>query len=294
MADAPTTRIIDGTLYKRADTPYAFDLRVHTLGHGHTEATVQPCFAWHEIDHLTPGAAADHLACLADTTPLTKAELLDRAAMNRKRSARRARTKVRRLAKFKGLDTLLTLTYRENMIDRERMQRDLDVFLKRLRRVLPSFEYICVFERQKRGAWHAHLACHRVQAVYMHKGALVKSYALIRALWRAVVGQDNGNIDFSRNARIKRSSSRLSIYIAKYIGKEFGEEFDRPSKHANTYSASGRDIPEATLVRVATLDQATAIAHLVDLLHPELQGDIELHQAYIDGGGYFLCVSPSS
>ena len=80
---------------------------------------------------------------------------------------------------------MLTLTYRENMTDRARMARDFDVFMKRIRRIFPGFEYVCVFEEQKRGAWHAHLAVQRVQSHYLHKGVLVKSYDLLRAVWRA-------------------------------------------------------------------------------------------------------------
>ena len=78
-------------------------------------------------------------------------DLEERAAANRERSARRAKTQVRRLIKAKNLDTMLTLTYRENMTDRARMARDFDVFMKRIRRIFPSFEYVCVFEEQKRG-----------------------------------------------------------------------------------------------------------------------------------------------
>ena len=35
---------------------------------------------------------------------------------------------------------MLTLTYRENMMDRARMARDFDVFMKRIRRIFPGFE----------------------------------------------------------------------------------------------------------------------------------------------------------
>ena len=36
---------------------------------------------------------------------------------------------------------------------------------------LSWLQYVCVFEEQKRGAWHAHLAVQRVQSHYLHKGA---------------------------------------------------------------------------------------------------------------------------
>lgn len=288
METTSASRIVNGTLYARSAQPYAFDIRVHNLGYGHTEATVLPRFAWHEVDHLTPGAQDDYAACLAEHVPLTPRELLDRAAQNRERSTKRARTKVRRLAKLKGLTVLLTLTYRENMTDRDRMARDLDVFLKRVRRVISGFEYVCVFERQKRGAWHAHIAVRRILTHYLQRGAMVKSYDLLRSMWRGVVGADNGNIDVSRNKRISRSSAKLAAYLSKYIGKSF----DGVEKHVNAYSASGRDIPDAVVERVLGASQAEAIAALVALLSPEISAAGEFHQAYIDGGGYYLCLAP--
>ncbi len=282
------TRIIDGALYVRSAQPYAFTVRVHELGHGHTEATCLPEFSWSEVDAVSPLALSDYADQLR-TPPLpTRQELLDRAALNRARSTRRARTKVRRLAKVKGLTVLLTCTYRENMLDRERMARDMDVFLKRVRRVIPDFEYVAVFERQKRGAWHAHIAVRRVLSHYLQRGVLVKSYDLLRSMWRGVVGADNGNIDVSRNKRVNRSSAKLAAYLSKYIGKTF----DQAEKHVNTYSASGRDLPEPVLERILSRDQSTAIAALVDLIRPELNACGDFHQAFIDGGGFYVCLSP--
>jgi len=192
------------------------------------------------------------------------------------------------LAKSKGLTVLLTLTYRENMVDRERMARDFDAFVKRVRRVIPSFEYVCVFERQKRGAWHAHIAVPRILAHYAHRGALVKSYDLLRSMWRGIVGADNGNVDVSRNKRVNRSSAKLAAYLSKYIGKTF----DQAERHVNSYSASGRALPGAVVVRVLTGCQVEAATRLVDLLAMELGNPCEFHQAWIDGGGVYVCLSP--
>lgn len=293
-------RIIAGAFYTRAKTPYAYDLRVHDLGHGHIEATCMPRYAWGEVAALEPGALADWEAYAPDffgkatnPPPPTKQELLDRAVGNRERSTKRARTKVRRLAKWKGLSVLLTLTYKENMVDRERMARDFDVFMKRVRRVIPTMEYVCVFERQKRGAWHAHIAVPRVLSHYMHKGLMVKSYDLLRSMWRGVVGQyegmPGGNVDVSRNRRVNRSSAKLAAYLSKYIGKTF----DQADKFVNAYSASGRKLPDAIKERCLTASQAEAISALVDLLRLDInEGKSEFHQALIDGGGYFLCLSP--
>ena len=283
-----TTRIIDGTLYARSASPYAHNLRVHDLGHGHLEATVQPVFSWSEVDHLTAQALADYAACIATPVPPSHEELLRRLAQNRDKSARRARTTVRRLAKVKGLTVLLTLTYRENMLDRDRMARDLDAFLKRVRRVITGFEYVAVFERQKRGAWHAHIAVRRILTHYFQRGTAVKSYDLLRSMWRGVVGADNGNVDVSRNKRIARSSAKLASYLSKYIGKTF----DQADRYVNAYSASEGKLPLPVLERVLGESQSQAIAALWELIRPELRGSPELFQVYIDGGGFFCCLSP--
>ena len=287
-------RIISGTLYARSPIPYAYDLRVHHLG-GHVEASATPRHAWHEVGSVSPSALSD--AAMAEGnvyvdgawqpyTP-TPQELLDRAAQHRERSTRRARSQVRRLVKFKGLDSMLTLTYRENITDRERIRRDVDVLIKRIRRVMPSFEYICVFERQKRGAWHAHIACHRVQSHYLHRGVLVKSYDLLRSLWRAVVGDAGGNVDFARSKSAKRSTGRLAGYLSKYIGKSIGEQ-----EQGNSYSASGRALPRPDVIRwpvQSPLEAAHALFEHVMTMFPH---GSEFHGAHLDGGVYFVSLSP--
>lgn len=285
-------RIIHGTLYERQPQPCGHTVRVHDLGHGHVEVIASPRFIWEERGDVSPLALADAAMAAShryDSTtgewvPLTPSP--EDIAANRERSTRRARTKVRRLAKNKGLTVLLTLTYRENMTDRERMQRDFDVFMKRLRRVAPGVQYICVFERQKRGAWHAHIAVPRVLPWYLHKGQMIRSYDLLRSLWRAVVGADNGNVDVSRNKRVNRSSAKLASYLSKYIGKTF----DQAEKHVNSYSASGRALPAAAVFQ--TVGHAGQVFELVvDLLGPEMASS-ELYTALLDGGGVYCCLSP--
>lgn len=63
---------------------------------------------------------------------------------------------------FTGADNelFLTLTYKENMKDTERLYSDLDKFYKRLRykhKGITSIDYINVIEPQGRGAWHCHI-----------------------------------------------------------------------------------------------------------------------------------------
>ena len=290
-------RIINGVAFERDPLPYAWNLRVHELGHGHTEAVILPQHAWREAE-VSSLAAVDMAACAAGQMFVAGAwvpyvpppKSVERQAiddaLNRDRATRRARTKVRRLCKAKGLTTLLTLTYRENMLDRDRMQRDFDVFMKRVRRAVPGLEYVCAFERQKRGAWHAHIAVRRVLSHYVHRGVLVQSYDLLRSMWRAVVGVDNGNVDVSRNRRVQRSPARLASYLSKYIGKTF----DQAERHVNSYSASGRDLPPAVCERISG-SSGDAFGALFDLLAAEVAAS-DVQMQLIDGGGLYLCLSP--
>jgi hypothetical protein len=183
---------------------------------------------------------------------------------------------------------MVTLTYRENMTDRVRMARDFDVFMKRVRRALPGFEYVCVFEKQKRGAWHAHMAVPKVLAHYMHKGYMVKSYDLLRSLWRGVVGVDGGNVDVSRQKRLKRSTARLASYLSKYITKGFAEA----SSSGDSYRASGKALPKPVVFQSLSGDLGAGITMLVDLLGTEVASCREFHSAMLDCGGYFLTLSP--
>ena len=145
---SPAYRFIDGALYRRHTTPYAFDLRIHDLGGGHNESLVLPRYGWSEVDAsercladaaMSQGHIWDQENGVWVPSTVSAAEQAQKDADNKERSVRRARTKVRRLIKSKDLNTMLTLTYRENMVDRARMQRDFDVFMKRVEGSSPAF-----------------------------------------------------------------------------------------------------------------------------------------------------------
>ena len=72
-------------------------------------------------------------------------------------AGRRAKKNVRHRCKTIGADRMVTLTYRENMIDRERALKHWDLFRRRLGKV-KHFHYVAVIEEQERGALHFHVA----------------------------------------------------------------------------------------------------------------------------------------
>lgn len=284
----PRYKVVDGVLFVRHTAPYRYIATIHTLNHGQVEAGLRPRYAYSEVGNLSPGALADYAECLANPVPRTAADQADEDKSNRVRATRRARSEVRRRCKHQGLVEILTLTYRENQTDRNRMAHDLDLFLKRVRRVIPNFEYVCVFEKQKRGAWHAHLAVQRVLPYYWKGGQvkkLVKSFDLLRSMWRGVVGANNGNIDVSKRKKERWSPAKIAGYISKYIGKSFGDNL----KHENSYSASNGALPPP--IRYSFETASDGIAGLYALLSLELE-NADIHTQLFPDTSFWLGAAP--
>lgn len=171
---------------------------------------------------------------------------------NRERALRRARSRIRRLVMAAGLDHLLTLTYRENMQDLDRAERDLDRFLRKVRRHLgKDYPYVVVFERQKRGAIHWHLAVKGFQHVH-----------LLRRLWREVVGEGNVDVQY-RRSRHSLTRQKLVYYLCKYITKA-AEEL--PLGRHRYRASLGIEIPRP--VERAYPDLGTLMAWVTSLFVP--------------------------
>lgn len=86
---------------------------------------------------------------------------------NRLKSIKRARKQIWRKTMKSGLDYLLSLTYRENMQDLERAKQDLSLFCDRVQERIPGWKYLSVLQKQKRGAYHSHLAVRGWQNVVL-------------------------------------------------------------------------------------------------------------------------------
>lgn len=189
---------------------------------------------------------------------------------NIERAARRAKQKVRYLAKSMQVNALWTLTYRENVQDRDLVLKHLDAFRRRVVAVLGEWAYIAVLEKQKRGAWHIHLATHALPARIVKRGYRpVKSWDVMRAIWRDVTRELGGNFDEAkRNSygwnKAKRKSiagaGAIASYIAGYVAKDMLES----QLNRKRYSASkgiappaivseqyGEDISMRTLIEFA-------------------------------------------
>lgn len=198
-----------------------FAMKAHDLGHGHLELAASRVVKWVEAD-WSPSYLQDVLEAIQNAK--AEADPEEEARKHRKRAARRARTRVRRLCKAMGADTLLTLTYRDNVMDIAVMKADLKEFVRRVTRVLPTFRAVVGFEQQDRGAWHAHIATAGIPQVIASKSGDWRSYNVLRAIWRSVTKDRGGNVDVQRRKRHSRkSAAQIAAYLSKYISKSFEE-----------------------------------------------------------------------
>lgn len=159
--------------------------------------------------------------------PASPEEVEARRRKNRERSMRRARANLRR--KVKSLATqgemyFLTVTYRENMRDYQRWLEDWEAFVERVRRRYPEFAYVCVAEKQGRGAWHGHT---------------LVNLRLPHGEWEELWGKGFVWVERARDTR------RAIRYVTKYLKKTWSEEFQASGKWRKRYLCScglGREI----------------------------------------------------
>lgn len=254
---------VAGCWFESKPSPDEFEVRTVDLGNGHREAVITRPTIWEEVPPHLQAMFGEHWQETADREREEKAE--ERREANRKRAARRAKTRVRRMVKALGLDAMLTLTYRENQQDLALAKRHLKEFVRRIKRALPGFVYVAAFERQKRGAWHVHMATHALpRELPASNGVKVKSFPVVLAIWRSVTGQLGGAINQKARKRwTRQSTGKLAAYLSKYMLKAFEEGDD----WSNRYSGSaGVEIPEAVKLRF----KGATLAELIGLVYDEV------------------------
>lgn len=188
-------------------------------------------------------------------------------------AAKRARQQVRLRCKAIGADRMITLTYRENVLDKERIKRDFDS-LRRLLGRIQNFQYVAVPERQKRGAWHLHIAV---------KGR--QNYRVLRAMWLRVVGEGNGNVDVRNPNREVGLRHKIATYIGKYIVKNFDEHKLNEKRY---WASRGIKVPEAETIVHFLEDEAHDAIVAAYNSATETGVSLEGHQYYWnEDAGYF-------
>lgn len=274
---------VAGTWFQSKPSPDEWDVRTYDLGNGHREAVITRPTIWEEVDPGLARVLGEDWERIQERDRLESEE--DRRIANLKRAARRAKTRIRRTIKVLGLDAMLTLTYKANQTDLALTKRHMKEFVRRMRRALPGWVYVAAFEKQKRGAWHVHMATHALPSTMKAaNGVKVKSFNVVRAIWRSVVGELGGNIDQARRKRFSQQScAKLASYLSKYMMKAF----DEGDEWSNRYSGSqGTEIPEAVRLRF----RGESLAQLIGLVYDEVAaGPVEI-MSWLSGYGdvFFL------
>ena len=241
-ASHPLHGVLDGatdeSLRISQKPQYLFQAR--DFQNGHREAVVV-------VKHADLQATLDR-AIQRDLARLAPRGEGDREA-NVEFAVRRAKRDVRHKCKAMMVNALWTLTYKANVQDREVVLKHLDAFRRRVVALFGEWRYIATLEKQERGAYHIHLATHALPQRILQGGVKVKSWDVMRAIWRSVAGEYGGNFDESKRSsrwsgRRKpiRGAGAIASYIAGYVAKDMLEsELNR-----KRYSASkGVDVPDA-------------------------------------------------
>ena len=279
-------RIIGDSLFESKPAPW-LTVRAWESGNGHMEVTATRGMIWEEKP-VTPYALELYREAhrLHAENPDVLAE---KAELHARQAARRAQKKVRQCAKAMGANTLCTLTYRANETDLAQVKKDLKEFNRRVLRVWPEFRFVAAFETQDRGAWHVHLGCPAIpRELPWAKGVKVKSWSVLRAIWRSVTKDRGGNFDASRKKKSARKGpAQIAAYISKYMLKDFAEG----EKWSNRWTRFGPvELPKVVdLGTVATLAEALEICY-------SLTGTAEVRSAKLDkwGNWFYLDVEPAS
>jgi len=115
--------------------------------------------------------------------------------------------------------TFLTLTFKENITDKDFCVYEFTKFMQRLNYLIyktkkKQIKYIAVPETQKRGAWHFHILLFDVPFIPISS---------MRKIWKY------GNFDMTKVNNIK-DQNHLANYISKYIQKDFIRNIKKGSK----------------------------------------------------------------
>jgi len=184
---------------------------------------------------------------------------------NHNRAVRRAKQNIRWLAKVMEADRLFTLTYRDNVTDREKARADFKAFLRLVRSGwrgqvgVPNWQYVAVLEKQQRGALHIHCAVKGWQRINFLRQCWYKALGCSPD----VSGENTpGNVDVT-NPDKKRwghtgrqwKVNKLAGYLTKYLGKTFDESTSEKKRYwhnrdlktpvVQRHWVGGASIPEA-------------------------------------------------
>ena len=165
---------------------------------------------------VTKFADGTNTVCVYPPRPPTgcKSEVLpiDRQERNKRMNKYRRTKAIHYCVRQIVADRLLTLTVRENLTDIKTASRLFREFCETAKRHGVIKKYVGVFERQKRGAWHLHIAL----------GEYV-NISKARFIWQHLLGKKGyeGQVNVTQfRGGSKKRTRGLAGYLCKYLTKE--------------------------------------------------------------------------
>jgi len=175
----------------------------------------------------------------------TADDVATKADKSLRTSIERSKRMIRKRCKQIRADRMLTLSTRANETRIEVWAKWWDEFRRRLNKI-QAFHYVAVLERQKRGAWHIHIAVSGRQ-----------NWKVLRSIWLSVISkfETDGTVNDSIRSYNKRCVFRkvggkgramrhlIATYIAKYVGKGANDVGFNKKRY---WSSKGVVLPETT------------------------------------------------
>ena len=124
----------------------------------------------------------------------------------------------------------LTITYQGKMTDTDKLQKDLQAFVRKLRNAYKDhqLEYIAVMEPHAHGGWHIHLLLKSSLPLWHSGGVSGLSYAKTRRLWRSANGTGAGAVRHSEIPNQVEGSviKDIGAYFVAYFTTAIPEDIE--------------------------------------------------------------------
>ena len=280
-------RIIYGIHLEGKRVPDAWDISIFEVN-GHREVSARNVIEWTETIDMGFDYKLDAPDPVRDA-----AWLEERKERSLKKAAQRAQTQCRRLIKASNFREMLTITYRENQENRELCKEHFAKWVRAMVYVLPKFNYVASFEKQDRGAMHVHCCTNKLPKWVHYKGQKIEGWKLGTAVWRSIVGEDNGLVFVGGKSRwggVTRrknlSLAKMASYVSKYIMKDYA---DCPAGSQRYTRSHNIDLPKPEHIRIT----GCTLAQAIEIMFECKEGDIVVsHRVGRWGDSYWLCTEP--